>query len=195
LGISLARVRGILDNYEFKKLNDHLMNIPRCIEWIIEKYEDDIKTTADLLANKPNFLFLGRGINAPTAMEGALKLQEISYIHAEAYPAGESKHGPIALIEPDFPVVFIAPSDTTLDRIIGNIMEMKARGARIISVTDNEKVAGLSNHIFKIPPRIPEILSPLLAVVPLQLFSYYAAIRRNFNPDKPRNLAKSVTVL
>jgi glucosamine--fructose-6-phosphate aminotransferase (isomerizing) len=195
LGISLARVRGILDNSEFKKLNDHLMNIPRCIEWIIEKYEDDIKTTADLLANKPNFLFLGRGINAPTAMEGALKLKEISYIHAEAYPAGESKHGPIALIEPDFPVVFIAPSDTTLDRIIGNIMEMKARGARIISVTDNEKVAGLSNHIFKIPPRIPEILSPLLAVVPLQLFSYYAAIRRNFNPDKPRNLAKSVTVL
>jgi len=195
LGISLAQVRGVIDNSEFKKLTNHLMNIPRSIEQIIEKYEDDIKMTADLLANKPNFLFLGRGINAPTAMEGALKLKEISYIHAEAYPAGESKHGPIALIEPDFPVVFIAPSDTTLDRTIGNIMEMKARGARIISVTDNEKVSRLSDHIFKIPSGTPEFFSPLLTVVPLQLFSYYAAIRRNLNPDKPRNLAKSVTVL
>jgi glucosamine--fructose-6-phosphate aminotransferase (isomerizing) len=195
LGLSLAEIRGICDASEIQELRNQLMNIPLDIEQIIEKQEDYIKTTADLLARKPNFLFLGRGINTPTAMEGALKLKEISYIHAEAYPAGESKHGPIALVEPDFPVVFIAPSDNTLDRLLGNVMEMKARGACIISVTDNNKIQGLSDYIFSIPQGIASIFTPILNVIPLQLFSYYAAIKRNFNPDKPRNLAKSVTVL
>ncbi|MFX1298141.1 MAG: SIS domain-containing protein, partial [Promethearchaeota archaeon] len=195
LGLSLAKVRGILDPSEVQKLHGQLLNIPNHIEQIIEKQEDYIKSTADRLATKPNFLFLGRGINTPTAMEGALKLKEISYIHAEAYPAGESKHGPIALVESDFPVMFIAPSDNTFDRIIGNIMEMKARGARIISVTDNRKVHELSDHTFWIPSEVPEVFTPLVSVVPLQLFSYYSAIRRDYNPDKPRNLAKSVTVL
>ncbi|MFX1298272.1 MAG: isomerizing glutamine--fructose-6-phosphate transaminase, partial [Promethearchaeota archaeon] len=195
LGLNVAKVRGTLNDSEVREFQKHLLNIPHFIEQLIEKQEDYIKITADLLAAKPNFLFLGRGINTATAMEGALKLKEISYIHAEAYPAGESKHGPIALIEADFPVVFIAPSDNTFDRIIGNIMEMKARGARILSVTDNQKVRDLSNHTFWIPSLIPDIFTPLVSIVPLQLFSYYSAIRRNHNPDKPRNLAKSVTVL
>lgn len=195
LGLGLAGIRGTLDPSEIKQLRQHLMKIPGMVGQIIEKQEEKIKITADSLAEKPNFLFLGRGINTPTAMEGALKLKEISYIHAEAYPAGESKHGPIALIEPGFPVVFIAPSDKTLDRMIGNIMEMKARGACIISVTDNKKIGNLSDHTFWIPPDIPSVFTPLPAIVPLQLFSYYAAIQRNYNPDMPRNLAKSVTVL
>jgi len=195
LGLSLAEIRGIYNSSEIQEFRNQLMNIPINIEQIIEKQEDYIKTTADLLAPKPNFLFLGRGINTPTAMEGALKLKEISYIHAEAYPAGESKHGPIALVEPDFPVVFIAPSDNTLDRLIGNVMEMKARGACIISVTDNNKIQSLSDYIFTIPSGFVSIFTPILNIIPLQLFSYYAAIRRNYNPDKPRNLAKSVTVL
>ncbi len=195
LGLTLAEIRGVYDKSEIRQLHNQLMNIPLHIEQIIEKQEDYIKMTADILAQKPNFLFLGRGINTPTAMEGALKLKEISYIHAEAYPAGESKHGPIALVEPEFPVVFIAPSDNTLDRILGNVMEMKARGARIISVTDNAKIQSLSDYIFSIPQGIASIFTPILNVIPLQLFSYYAAVKRNYNPDKPRNLAKSVTVL
>ncbi|MHA1131132.1 MAG: glutamine--fructose-6-phosphate transaminase (isomerizing), partial [Candidatus Helarchaeota archaeon] len=194
LGLALAEIRGTLDNSEIRNLHEQLMKIPNHIEQIIEKQEDYIKITADKLAHKPDFLFLGRGINTPTAMEGALKLKEISYIHAEAYPAGESKHGPIALIDRGFPVVFVAPSDNTLERIIGNIMEMKARGAQIISVTDNKKIHELSNFTFWIPPRIADILTPLVNVVPLQLFSYYSAIRRDHDPDKPRNLAKAVTV-
>ena len=195
LNLALAKMRGTLDPSEINEFNSQLSKIPSHIEQIIEKQEDYIKNTADALSNKHSFLFLGRGINITTAMEGALKLKEISYMHAEAYPAGESKHGPIALVEPDFPVVFIAPSDRTLDRIVGNIMEMKARGACIISVTDNEKVSNLSDYTFRIPSNIPAVFTPIPAVIPLQLFSYYAAIHRNLNPDTPRNLSKSVTVL
>ncbi len=195
VNLSLADMRGTLNASEIKSLHDHLLKIPDHLSQIIEKHEDYIKNTADALAINRNFLFLGRGINTATAMEGALKLKEISYIHAEAYPAGESKHGPIALVEPDFPVVFVAPSDGTMDRIVGNIMEMKARGARIISVTNSIKIHNLSDFTFWIPQNIPDIFTPLPSTIPLQLFSYYAAIKRNHNPDKPRNLAKSVTVL
>jgi glucosamine--fructose-6-phosphate aminotransferase (isomerizing) len=194
LGLSLAEARGTLDTSEIQRYRGELQKMPSAIEQIIEKQEEYVKATADRLAHKPNFLFLGRGINTPTAMEGALKLKEISYIHAEAYPAGESKHGPIALIEPDFPVVFIAPGDSTLDRITGNIMEMKARGARIIGVTDNQRVHELSDHTFWIPKGVPDLFTPLVNVISLQLFAYYSAIRRNHNPDMPRNLAKAVTV-
>ncbi|NVM28155.1 MAG: glutamine--fructose-6-phosphate transaminase (isomerizing) [Candidatus Helarchaeota archaeon] len=195
VNLAVANMRGTLDSSEIKNIHENLSKIPKHISQIIEKYEDYIKVTADSLANKQNFLFLGKGINTPTALEGALKLKEISYIHAEAYPAGESKHGPIALVEPDFPVVFVAPSDSTMDRIVGNIMEMKARGACIIGVTDNEKIHNLSDYTFWIPKNIPDVLTPLPSTIPLQLFSYYAAIKRNHDPDKPRNLAKSVTVL
>ncbi|MHA1264665.1 MAG: glutamine--fructose-6-phosphate transaminase (isomerizing) [Candidatus Helarchaeota archaeon] len=195
INLALARIRGSLDSTEINELQNQLAKIPHHIEQIIEKQEDYIKITADKLAHKSNFLFLGRGIHTTTAMEGALKLKEISYTHSEAYPAGESKHGPIALIEPDFPVVFIAPADNTLDRILGNIMEMKARGACILSVTDSEKIQQISDYTFRIPQFIPSIFLPMPSIIPLQLFSYYTAIRRKLDPDKPRNLAKSVTVL
>lgn len=195
VNLALAKMRGSLTSSEIKELQKRLLRIPTDIAQIIEKQEDYIKVTAEKLAIQPNFLFLGRGINTTTAMEGALKLKEISYIHAEAYPAGESKHGPIALVEPEFPVVFIAPNDSTLNRIVGNIMEMKARGACIVSVTDTTKIQQLSDFSFYIPSDVPNIFTPLPSIVPLQLFSYYAAIKRNHNPDKPRNLAKSVTVL
>jgi glucosamine--fructose-6-phosphate aminotransferase (isomerizing) len=132
-----------------------------------------------------------------TAEEGALKLKEIAYNHAEAYSAGESKHGPIALVQDDYPVFFVAPSDDTRSRIVGNIMEMKARGATIISVIqkDDEEIAGLSDHVFAIPGISEAEFSIMPFIVPLQLFSYYMALRKGYDPDKPRNLAKSVTVL
>jgi len=144
----------------------------------------------------PNFLFLGRGINTTTAAEGSLKLKEISYIHAEAYPAGESKHGPIALITPGFPIMFIAPPDETYDHIIGNIMEMKAREGTIIAFIDekDQTIRELADHSINIPS-VPPILSPIPYVVPLQLFSYYSAVKLGYSPDMPRSLSKSVTVL
>jgi len=129
-------------------------------------------------------------------MEGSLKLKEISYVHSEAYPAGESKHGPIALIEPEFPTIFVAPQDETHDHIIGNIMEMKARGANILAIINenDEKIKELANITIQLPSIHP-ILSPLVYVIPLQLFAYYVAVGRGCPVDKPRNLAKSVTVL
>jgi glucosamine--fructose-6-phosphate aminotransferase (isomerizing) len=131
-----------------------------------------------------------------TALEGRLKLLELSYLPAIAYPAGESKHGFISVVEQDYPVIFIAPRDDTYTKIIGNIMEMKARGARIIGLVDehDEDVVNLSDEIVKLPPGIPSILSPIVYVIPLQLFAYYMSVKKGNNPDFPRNLAKSVTV-
>jgi len=196
LGMCLAEFKDILSPKEIKKLNEHLDFIPDTIQKIITSQEKNIKLTAELFSKKANFLFLGRGINTSTAAEGALKLKEISYIHAESYPAGESKHGPIALIEDGFPVVFIAPPDKTHDRLISNIMEMKARNAKIISVTeiDDLRIQNLSDATFIIPQKVPEIFSPIVYIVPLQMFAYFSAISRGFDPDKPRNLAKTVTV-
>ena len=126
-----------------------------------------------------------------------MKLKEISYSHAEAYAAGESKHGPIALVEPEFPIIFICPPDNTRDRILGNIMEMKARGAKIISVIEegDYRIEQLSDVTFKIPHGSLDIFTPITYIIPLQLFAYFSAIRRGHDPDQPRNLAKSVTVL
>jgi glucosamine--fructose-6-phosphate aminotransferase (isomerizing) len=147
--------------------------------------------------DRPSLLFLGRGISIATAEEGALKLKEISYNHAEAYSAGESKHGPIALVQEKYPVIFIAPKDETRNRIIGNIMEMRARGASIISVIikDDKEIANLSEYVFAVPKEVEAEFSTMVFIVPLQLLSYYMAVRKGFDPDKPRNLAKSVTVL
>jgi glucosamine--fructose-6-phosphate aminotransferase (isomerizing) len=132
-----------------------------------------------------------------TAYEGALKLKEIAYNHAEGYSAGESKHGPIALIQSDYPVIFVVPNDRTRNCVIGNIMEMKARGASIISVIEegDTDVDSLSDHTFMVPAGVEPEFSTMVYVVPLQLFSYYMATRSGYDPDKPRNLAKSVTVL
>jgi glucosamine--fructose-6-phosphate aminotransferase (isomerizing) len=140
--------------------------------------------------------FLARGSNVATALEGALKLKEISYIHAEGYAAGESKHGPISLVEPGFLCVFIAPMDRTRGRLIGNVMEMKARGAYILSIITrgDREMMEMSDDYVEVP-EVPESLYPILCTVPLQLFAYHVATIRGLDPDKPRNLAKSVTVL
>jgi glucosamine--fructose-6-phosphate aminotransferase (isomerizing) len=197
LSLELSKLRGTLDYNEAQRLKRDLLDTPRLIEDIIKKLDGLTIRTAERYYRAPSFLFLGRGISTATAMEGALKLKEISYTHAEGYPAGESKHGPISLVEPGFPVVFIAPPDQTYDRLIGNIMEMKAREASILAVAaqGDEKIERLSDVVFEIPGNIPAEFSPILYVVPLQLLAYNTAVKRGLNPDKPRNLAKSVTVL
>ena len=171
-----------------------LNDIPRKMESILAQ-SDHIKTIADEFCNRENWLFLGRGYNYPIALEGALKLKEISYIHAEGMPAAEMKHGPIALINQGMPVVFIATRGTQYEKVISNIEEVRARGGRIIAVATegDQGISRYSDHVVYVPD-VPECLQPLLTVVPLQLLAYHAAVLRGCNVDKPRNLAKSVTV-
>lgn len=194
--INLARQNRTLTDMEAKQLLEELYQIPKKVREIIETHEERTKTLAEKCYTRSNFYFLGRGISTATALEGALKLKEISYIHAEGYPAGESKHGPIALIEPGYPCVFIAPMDETHKHIIGNIMEMRARGAKIIAVVDksDQDVPQLADVAFKMPST-SAIFTPITYIIPLQLFAYYVAVKRGVDPDKPRNLAKSVTVI
>jgi glucosamine--fructose-6-phosphate aminotransferase (isomerizing) len=193
--LRLGLFSGKLSESEHDLITKELSSLPGLVEQILSR-SNRVKDLALKYSTKENAFFLGRGANVATALEGALKLKEISYIHAEGYPAGESKHGPISLVEPNFLCVFIAPRDRTRDRIIGNIMEMKARGAEVFSViTDgDEELKGISDEYFEVPVA-GEILYPVLCTVPLQLLAYYAATFRGFDPDKPRNLAKSVTVL
>ena len=175
---------------------NELNKMPEFINLVIQETEEEIRRHAEFLAKKNNFFFLGRGINIATASEGSLKLKEISYVHSEAYPAGESKHGPIALISKEFPVAFVAPPDETHSKIIGNIMEMQARGAYIIAIIQEKdsQILPISNLAIQIPS-VNAILTPIPYVVPLQLLAYYIALARGSPIDKPRNLAKSVTVL
>jgi glucosamine--fructose-6-phosphate aminotransferase (isomerizing) len=170
--------------------------IPEIVESIIKSQEENVKAIAKKYRGKQAFFFLGRGISSSVALEGKLKLMEISYIPSLAYPAGESKHGPISLIEDGFPVVFVCPKGNTHRSIIGNIMEMKARGAAIIAIIEkgDEEVKALADDYVEIDSTLPEILTPIPFSVPLQLFAYYMALERDNDPDKPRNLAKSVTV-
>ena len=173
-----------------KALND----IPTQIEQIL-KLNDEIKSIAKEYKDAHNFLYLGRGYNYPVALEGALKLKEISYIHAEGYPAAEMKHGPIALIDRNMPTVVIAPTDSLFDKVLSNMQEVKARGGRILAITDadDSQIAGMADHVIKIPKTHP-MLTPLLTVVPCQLLAYHIAVMRGCDVDTPRNLAKSVTV-
>jgi glucosamine--fructose-6-phosphate aminotransferase (isomerizing) len=168
--------------------------IPAQVSSVLEQ-SDEIRKVADEHAQHDNWLFLGRGYNYPVALEGALKLKEISYIHAEGLAAAEMKHGPIALIQPGMPVVFIASRCGTYDKIIGNIEEVKARGGVVIAVATegDREIARYAQHVFYVPD-CPAPLQPLLTVIPLQLLAYHAAVARGCNVDKPRNLAKSVTV-
>ena len=163
---------------------------------MIETQKEKVKMLAKKYKDKQVFFFLGRGISTATAMEGRLKLMEIAYIPSIAYPAGESKHGPISLVQPGFPVVFICPPDETRKTVIGNIMEMKARGAEIIAVMEegDEEIKQLADDYIEIVKGVPDVLTPIPYVVPLQLLAYYMAVERGCDPDKPRNLAKSVTV-
>jgi glucosamine--fructose-6-phosphate aminotransferase (isomerizing) len=191
--LKLARLRGLpaLDGQRIAKA---MHALPAKIQEIldraplIEKIAEEFKTVT-------NFLYLGRGYNFPAALEGALKLKEISYIHAEGYPAAEMKHGPIALIDDNMPVVFIAPHDSVFDKVVSNIQEVKARGGRVIAITsrDEPALAGKLDYEIRIPETI-DMFTPILSSVPLQLLAYYIAVKRGANVDQPRNLAKSVTV-
>ncbi|MFW9836316.1 MAG: glutamine--fructose-6-phosphate transaminase (isomerizing) [Candidatus Thorarchaeota archaeon] len=197
IALALGELSEFSDSKEILRKRRFLDALPELISEVISRNEEKARRLASVLYEKPSLLFLGRGVSISTAEEGALKLKEIAYNHAEAYSAGESKHGPIALVQNGYPVIFIAPSDDTRNRIVGNIMEMKARGATIISVIqkDDDEIAGLSDHVFAIPKIDEPEFSTMPYIVPLQLFSYYMALRKGYDPDKPRNLAKSVTVL
>jgi glucosamine--fructose-6-phosphate aminotransferase (isomerizing) len=177
-----------------KTIGEEMLKIPDKIHEIL-KLNDQIEEIADQFKDAKNFLYLGRGYNFPVALEGALKLKEISYIHAEGYPAAEMKHGPIALIDDNMPAVFIAPKDSTYDKIISNIQEVKARKGKIIAIAskNDDKIDELVDYSIKIPDTI-RMLMPLLTVIPLQLLAYHIAVKKGLNVDQPRNLAKSVTV-
>jgi len=193
LAIELGRRRHLNSGYVFDLLNE-LVGIPEKIKKIITQSEH-IKQIAKANIDKENWLFLGRGVNYPVALEGALKLKEISYIHAEGLPAAEMKHGPIALITDQMPAVFIATKCSQYEKIIGNIEEVKARGGKtiIVATEGDENIKHYADHLITIPDA-SELLQPLLTVVPLQLLAYHAAVLRGHDVDKPRNLAKSVTV-
>ncbi|MDH4101564.1 MAG: isomerizing glutamine--fructose-6-phosphate transaminase, partial [Nitrospirota bacterium] len=194
LALHLGRVRGNLTAERSREFMEELVKIPGRLEHIFE-YDEQIAEVARHYHKASDFLFLGRGYNYPIALEGALKLKEISYIHAEGYPAGEMKHGPIALIDENLPVVVIAPSDSIYEKVLANVEEVKARGGQVIAVaTEGDRdITGKANHVFFIPATIPQ-LAPILTVVPLQLLSYHVAEQLGCDVDQPRNLAKSVTV-
>jgi len=196
LALRLSKKRGKISQDEMDALEERLENLPDIVDTIVQKQEKKAKQLAKKYRNAKVFFFLGRGISTATAYEGRLKLMEISYVPSIAFPAGESKHGPISLIEPGFPVVFICPKDGSHRTLISNIMEMKARGASIIAVVEegDEEIKELSDDHIEVPKGIPEVLSPIPFSVPLQLLAYYMALEKGHNPDTPRNLAKSVTV-
>ena len=193
LTLKIGRLRA-LSVVRGSEIIDALQALPGQIQQILDR-SAEIEELAEEFKRAQNFLYLGRGYNFPTALEGALKLKEISYIHAEGYPAAEMKHGPIALIDQLMPVVFVAPHDAVFAKVASNVQEVKARHGRVIAVTSREEptLAGKIDHEFRIPETIP-MLTPVLAAIPLQLLAYYIAVKRGSNVDQPRNLAKSVTV-
>jgi len=194
LGLAIAKEKKTLDESMFHMLVDELQQIPDKMQWTLA-HNKHIDQFAQMFTYARNFIYLGRGYNYPVALEGALKLKEISYIHAEGYPAAEMKHGPIALIDEEMPVVVIAPKRGMYEKVVSNIQEVKSRKGKIISVvTHGDKtVKEMSDYCFEIPDT-RDCFVPLLAVIPLQLLSYYVAIAKGRNVDQPRNLAKSVTV-
>ena len=194
LALALGRERGSFSALDARKRIEDLLEVPAAIAAAIS-LNPHLPELARILSPFGHFLYLGRGINHPVALEGALKLKELSYVHAEGYAAGEMKHGPIALIDQRVPVVAIAPRDQSYDRILGNVEEVKARGGRVIGVghQGDAELANRVDHTLVVPP-VADLLSPLLTIVPLQLLAYHIALVRGCNVDQPRNLAKSVTV-
>jgi glucosamine--fructose-6-phosphate aminotransferase (isomerizing) len=191
--LRFARLRN-LSILQGRQIIQALRALPEQVQQILDR-ADEVEALAERFWRTNNALYLGRGVNFPVALEGALKLKEISYIHAEGYPAAEMKHGPIALIDENMPVVFIAPRDAVHGKIISNVEEVRARGGQVIAIKNDgdDQISRLATATFTIPETI-DLLTPILAIVPLQLFSYYVALRRGCNVDQPRNLAKSVTV-
>ncbi len=194
IALQIAQSKGSIPTSKLREILYEMENIPKKIEETL-KLDEQIREIAEIYKDANNFLYLGRGYNFPVALEGALKLKEISYIHAEGYPAAEMKHGPIALIDENMPVVFLCTNASAYEKIISNIQEVKARKGRIIAVVNkvDDQIRSLADHIIVVP-ETEEILSPLVTIVPLQLLAYHIAILRGCNVDQPRNLAKSVTV-
>ncbi len=194
MAMTLAQKKGSITKTRYQELVNLLNDVPNLVEKVLESNEQ-IKYIAHQYKDAANFLYLGRGYNFPVALEGALKLKEISYIHAEGYPAAEMKHGPIALIDENMPVVAIATRIANYHKVVSNIQEVKARNGNIIGIVTkgDESVREMAEHVIEIP-ETDEFLDPLISVIPLQLLSYHIAVMRGCNVDQPRNLAKSVTV-
>ena len=200
--ISVTIQNTVLSLYIKQERNDiadnEILNSLKVINCSIKevlKSREEIKKIADEIYASRDALYLGRGMQFPDALEGALKLKEISYIHAEGYPAAEMKHGPIALVEEGTPVIALAMEDVLHEKMISNIQEVKARKGKVIAITDSQslRVSSLADRVIKVP-KVLDILSPIVTSIPLQLLAYYAAVKRGIDVDKPRNLAKSVTV-
>jgi glucosamine--fructose-6-phosphate aminotransferase (isomerizing) len=194
MAMMIGKEKGLLSNDRFAYLIGELNEIPEKIEKILEQ-NDEFKRIAEIYKDASNALYLGRGVSFPVALEGALKLKEISYIHAEGYPAAEMKHGPIALIDENMPVIFIATKDSSYDKIVSNIQEVKARNGAVIAIVTHgdTTIREMADHVIEIPETDQSLLA-LPSVVPLQLIAYHIALMRGCNVDQPRNLAKSVTV-
>lgn len=194
IAMDIANNKGLLSRTRFRQLLSELEAIPKKIEKMLES-DSQTKYISGLFKDAQNFLYLGRGYNFPVALEGALKLKEISYIHAEGYPAAEMKHGPIALIDENMPVVVIAPKSGQYEKIVSNIQEVKARQGKVIAIVNNgdSEIAKMADHVIEVEDTL-ELFTPLITTIPLQLLSYHIAVMRGCNVDQPRNLAKSVTV-
>jgi glucosamine--fructose-6-phosphate aminotransferase (isomerizing) len=194
IALIVAQQKGSISEQKFRELLVEMESIPAKVERVLQ-LNDQIKLIAETFKDASNFIYLGRGFNFPVALEGALKLKEISYIHAEGYPAAEMKHGPIALIDDQMPVAFIATRDSSYEKVVSNIQEVKARKGRVIAVvTEGDKlIRDMAEFVIEVPAT-HEALMPMVSVIPLQLLSYHIAVMRGCNVDQPRNLAKSVTV-
>ncbi len=194
IALKLGYIKGTISEERYRNLLTELEQIPEKVAWTLQQSEQ-IRALAEKYKDARDFLYLGRGYNFPVALEGALKLKEISYIHAEGYPAAEMKHGPIALVDDQLPVVFVATRDAYHEKVVSNMQEIKARKGKVISViTEGDSLSKDISDDVMIVPEADEILAPMLSVVPLQLLAYYIGVAKNLDVDKPRNLAKSVTV-
>lgn len=195
IALKVARLKGTIEGTLFNRLLADLARVPEYVKEILDDQDAVIQEIAKKYSDARDFLYLGRGYNFPIALEGALKLKEVSYIHAEGYPAAEMKHGPIALVDEQLPVVFVATKDSYHEKIVSNIQEIKARKGKVIAVVSqgDEVAADLADDVMFVP-QVHEIIAPILSVIPLQLLSYYIGVHRGLDVDKPRNLAKSVTV-
>ncbi len=194
LALCVGQLKGTIPQEKIEYVATNLMRLPEVVKEVL-RLDSQIQDLSRIFTFARNFLYLGRGYNYPTALEGALKLKEISYIHAEGYPAAEMKHGPIALIDADMPSVIIAPHDSLYDKVVSNVQQVKARGGIVVAIINkgNDAIKQLANYCLEIP-EVPECLTPIVASIPLQLLAYYVAIYKGRDVDKPRNLAKSVTV-
>ncbi len=194
LALCAGQMRKTVSGETVEYISRALTELPQTMKEVL-KQADSIKGLSRIYTYAHNFLYLGRGYNYPTALEGALKLKEISYIHAEGYPAAEMKHGPIALIDSEMPTVIIAPNDSLYDKVISNVQQVKSRGGSVIAIVSkgDRSMKQIADYCLEIP-EVPECLTPIVAAVPLQLLAYHIAINKGRDVDRPRNLAKSVTV-